>query len=83
MTLAGGLNESRINDRLRLLSGLDQLRREVDANDLMGTTDVFKMLFTIVRGIIADRQKVAVKVARWALDGQGARTTQLRERKDW
>ncbi len=41
LTLAGGLDESRLGDRMQLLSGLDKLRREVDASDTMGSTDVF------------------------------------------
>ncbi len=41
LTLAGGLDESRLNSRMQLLSGLDKLRREVDASDMMDATDVF------------------------------------------
>jgi hypothetical protein len=41
LTLAGGLNASRLNDRMHLLRGLDHLRREVDAGDMMGVSDVF------------------------------------------
>lgn len=41
LTLAGGLDESRLGNRLQLLNGLDKLRRDVDAGDLMGATDVF------------------------------------------
>lgn len=41
LTLAGGLDESRLGSRLQLLGGLDKLRREVDTGDVMGASDVF------------------------------------------
>lgn len=41
LTLAGGLDESRLNSRMQLLSGLDQLRHDVDVSGLMEATDIF------------------------------------------
>lgn len=41
LTMAGGLNESRLNSRMQLLSGLDQLRQDIDASGLMGASDIF------------------------------------------
>ena len=41
LSLAGGLDESRLGGRMQLLSRLDKLRREVDAGDLMGASDAF------------------------------------------
>jgi hypothetical protein len=41
LSLAGGLDESRLSERMQLLGGLDKLRREVDSKDLMGASDVF------------------------------------------
>ncbi len=41
LTLANGLFENRIDNRVELLKGLDQLRSDVDASDLMDSTDEF------------------------------------------
>lgn len=41
LTLVNGLGENRLEQRLELLQGLDQIRRDLDASELMNTTDVF------------------------------------------